>query len=45
MPDMQLTNDEILDVIAYLETLRTDKAAPPLLPPSEATKPELPDPT
>lgn len=45
MPDMQLTNDEILDVIAYLETLRTDKAAPPLLPPSEAAKPKRPDPT
>ncbi len=45
MPDIQLTNNEILNVIAYLETLRTDKAAPPLLPPSEAAKPELPDPT
>jgi cytochrome c len=45
MPDMQLTNEEMLDIIAYLETLRKDKAAPPLLPPSGTTKPKLPDPT
>ncbi len=45
MPDMQLTNEEMLNIISYLETLRTDKTAPPLLPPSGAAKPNLSDPT
>lgn len=41
MPDMHLTNQEILDLIAYLETLRTDPSVPPLLPP--ASKPTVPE--
>ena len=45
MPDMHLTNNEMQDIIAYLETLRTNKTAPPLMPPSEQAKPELPDAT
>lgn len=45
MPDMHLTNREMRDLIAYLETLRTDKTAPPLLPPPEGAKPELPNAT
>ncbi len=34
MPDMHLTIDEIMHIIAYLETLRTDRSSPPLLPPT-----------
>jgi cytochrome c len=46
MPDMQLSRDEIQNIISYLETLRTDKSAPPLLPPEEQdTKPLYPEPT
>ena len=37
MPDMQLTRDEIGDVIAYLATLRTSPAAPPW--PARPTRP------
>ncbi len=33
MPDMQLSIDEILDIIMYLETLRTNPAVPPLITP------------
>lgn len=44
MPDMQLSNQEMLDILAYLETLRTDKAAPSLLPPKDRSKPKLPKP-
>lgn len=44
MPDMNLTRDEIVDIISYLETLRTNEAVPPLLPPSppvpQSPKPE-----
>jgi cytochrome c2 len=29
MPDMHLTNDEMQDIIAYLDTLRTLEGAPP----------------
>lgn len=45
MPDMHLTNSEMQDIIAYLETLRTDKTSPPLISPSEQAKPEFPDAT
>ena len=46
MPDIHLSNLEILDIVAYLETLRTDKSAPPLLsPPAPASKPEYPEPS
>lgn len=45
MPDMHLTNDEMQDIIAYLDTLRTLEGAPPLLPPTGASKPKLPNPT
>ena len=31
MPEIQPSNDEILSIIAYLESLRTNKAVPPLL--------------
>jgi len=45
MPDMQLSSEEINNIIAYLETLRTDKSAPPLLPPTGEGKPKFPEPT
>jgi hypothetical protein len=45
MPDMQLTNDEMLDIIAYLDSLRSDKAAPSLLPPGVVAKPRYPAPS
>ena len=35
MPDIHLTNAEMRDLLAYLETLRTDKAAPALRSPVE----------
>ena len=44
MPEIQLSNDEILSLIAYLETLRTDKSVPPLITPS-VTRPTLPTPS
>ena len=34
MPDAHLTRIEILDIIAYLDGLRTDRSGPSLLPPS-----------
>jgi cytochrome c len=34
MPDIHLSRDEIVNIIAYLETLRTNQAVPPLLTPS-----------
>ena len=34
MPDMQLSIEEISDIIAYMETLRTDHSAPPLIGPA-----------
>jgi cytochrome c len=43
MPDMQLTRDEMVDIIAYLETLRTNDAVPPLLVPT-APAPKIPKP-
>jgi len=45
MPDMHLTKDEMQDIIAYLDTLRTLEGAPPLLPPSGGKKPKWPNPT
>ena len=44
MPEIQLSNDEILSIIAYLESLRTNKAVPPLLVPSNP-KPTFPTPS
>lgn len=35
MPDMQISREEIRSIVAYLETLRTNPAVPPLLTPSE----------
>jgi len=43
MPDMHLTNDEMQDIIAYLDTLRTSEV--PLLPPAGDKKPKFPNPT
>jgi cytochrome c len=46
MPDIQLTRQEIQDILAYLETLRTDTSVPPLSPPdSPDVKPTYPKPT
>lgn len=45
MPDVRLTSAEILDVIAYLDTLRTNKVGPPLLPPPGSPKPKYPEPS
>lgn len=43
MPDTQLTVDEIWSLVAYLDELRRDKSAPPLLPPDpKPTKPDIP---
>ncbi len=43
MPDMQLTIQEIQNIIAYLDTMRTD--APPLLPAPGQSEPKFPRPT
>lgn len=40
MPDNQLTRDEIQDILAYLETLRTNPEVPPLMKPAGA-EPEV----
>jgi mono/diheme cytochrome c family protein len=46
MPDMQVSAQEILDIVAYMETLRTDKAAPPFLSPAQqGIKPKYPKPS
>lgn len=45
MPDVHLTRQEILDITAYLETLRTNKDVPPLLPPPGGPKPQYPEPS
>lgn len=43
MPDLQLTNDEILELLAYLESLRTNPDVPSLLEPGgRLLKPVLP---
>ncbi len=44
MPDNQLTRDEIQDILAYLETLRTNPEVPPLIAPV-GTKPPTPSKT
>jgi cytochrome c len=45
MPDMQLTRDEIANLIAYLATLRTSPAASPWSTPSDSERPKYPRPT
>jgi cytochrome c len=45
MPDMQLTRDEIADVIAYLATLRAAPGAPPWTMPTDGERPKYPRPT
>jgi cytochrome c len=46
MPDLSLTRIEILDLLFFLETLRTDKAAPPFKVPEELNeKPKYPKPS
>lgn len=42
MPDMQLSIDEIMDIVMYLETLRTNPAVPPLITPGPDGKPKVP---
>ena len=44
MPEIQLSNDEVLNILAYLESLRTNDAVLPLFVPS-GTKPKEPRPT
>jgi mono/diheme cytochrome c family protein len=44
MPDMHLSREEMLDIVAYLETLRTDTSLPPLLP-KHGPKPKYPEPS
>lgn len=44
MPDMHLSREEMLDIVAYLDTLRTDPAIPPLLP-KYSPKPKYPEPS
>lgn len=44
MPDTQITRDEIQDILAYLETLRTNPDVPPLSVPS-SRKPDYPSKT
>lgn len=41
MPDMQLTKEEMRDIIAYLDTMRDDKSSPLLAPPTPE-KPKTP---
>ncbi len=45
MPDMQLTRDEIADVIAYLATLRISPGVPQWSAPSGGERPMYPRPT
>lgn len=46
MPDPRLTRAEIIDLVAYLDTLRAPDAGPPLLEPIKPVKPRpnLPQP-
>ncbi len=44
MPIIQLSNDEITSIMAYLESLRTNDAVPPLITPG-GTKPKYPTPS
>jgi cytochrome c len=34
MPDLQLTNEEILNIVSYLDELRADPSTPPFLTPT-----------
>lgn len=44
MPDIHLSNEEIMNIVAYLESLRTDNSAPPLQATVEQhSKPEFPE--
>jgi mono/diheme cytochrome c family protein len=43
MPDMRLTSEEIQHILAYLETLRTDKTIAPLAPANPTPKPKYPE--
>lgn len=44
MPDIQLTREELMHIVAYLETLRVDKSGTPLLELDESgPKPVYPD--
>lgn len=46
MPDMKLSMPEIQDIIAYLDSLRTDKSLPPLQPSQKPNeKPKYPTPS
>ena len=47
MPNINLSREEIGDIVAYIQTFRTDQTLPPLLPaPKEGTpKPKFPAPT
>jgi mono/diheme cytochrome c family protein len=45
MPDLRLTNEEIQHILAYLETLRTNKEGEPLLAPQGTRKPAYPKPS
>ena len=47
MPNINLSREEIGDIVAYLQTFRNDQTLPPLLPaPKEGTsKPKFPAPT
>ncbi len=45
MPDLQLSRQDILDITAYLEELRTDTSVPPLIAPPAGSKPKFPSPS
>jgi cytochrome c2 len=45
MPEIQLTNEEIDDIIAYLDQLRSDQVGPRLLPPRGEEKLQTPSPS
>ena len=45
MPDMSLSNAEILDLVAYIDKLRTGAGQPSLLPPPDQKKPKHPSPS
>lgn len=46
MPDMKLSNQEIRDLIAFIDSLRTDRSLPPLQPSTKPPeKPKHPTPS
>ena len=45
MPNVRLSNDEISDLIAFLETLRTNQNGQPLSPRTPGAPPKLPKPS